>query len=134
MASDVPAGTVIMVEVGVFSGRANPRIEVRGEDARAFAMALKAARTEEVRHSLPPPKLGEFYGFLIRVPRPLAGEFDLSMEVTVHFGIITERVERGIRQWRDRSGLEQQLIERAYSQGHGDVLEKRGVRRTVPPP
>jgi hypothetical protein len=126
MESDQP---VITVDVGVYSGRPNPQFELREEEARALATALKAARTEQARHAPPQPKLGEFYGFLIHIPTALAKEFGLPEEVMVHFGMITDRVAQRVTHWQDRSGLEEQLIERAYSRGYGDVLEKRGVHR-----
>ena len=47
----------------------------------------------------------------------------------VHHGMITDRVDQRVTHWRDRAGLEEQLIDQAYSRGYGDVLEKRGVSR-----
>jgi hypothetical protein len=131
MGSDQPA---ITVDVGVYSGRPNPQFELREEEARALATALKAARTEPARHGPPQPKLGQFYGFLIHVPPALAKEFGLPEELMVHHGLITDQVDQRVTHWRDRAGLEEQLIDRAYSQGHGDVLEKRGVPRATSQP
>jgi hypothetical protein len=125
---------VITVDIGVYSGRLNPQFELRDEEARALAIALKAARTEPARHAPPQPKLGQFYGFLIRIPTALAKGFGLPEEVMVHYGMITEGAGPRITHWRDRSGLEERLIEQAFSHGHGDVMEKRGVQRTTSQP
>jgi hypothetical protein len=126
MDSDQP---MITVDVGLYSGRPNPQFELREEEAHALATALKAARTEQARHAPPQPALGQFYGFLIHIPTALAKEFGLPEEVMVHHGMITDRVDQRVTHWRDRAGLEEQLIDQAYSRGYGDVLEKRGVSR-----
>lgn len=119
---------VITVVVGIFSGRPNPELQLSGSESDELAALLKASIGREPIHAPPAPKLGQFYGFTIHVPPLLANQLDIPSVVSVHQGVVRTGREKDVQHWRDVGHVQNFLIERAYRQGHGDLLEKVGVR------
>ncbi len=47
----------------------------------------------------------------------------------MYHGVLTEGEGRQQKHWRDVAKVERLLIDQAYKQGHGDLLEKVGVNK-----
>jgi hypothetical protein len=129
----MPSSDVLTVEIGLFSGRRNPRMELAGETLDRFTASVGRAIGREAIHPPPPPRLGHYYGFFVRAPGDVAERRQLPSELDVYSGVVTERRGAVARHWRDVSGVEQFLIDQAFEQGHGQLLEKTGVRRSSAP-
>jgi hypothetical protein len=119
----------ITVIIGVFSGRPNPELMFTGEVAEEFANLVKATIGKEPIHPPPPPRLGYYYGFRVRIPSELVKRLELPAEFNVYQGVLTEGQGREQRHWRDVAKVERFLIDQAYKQGHGALLEKVGVEK-----
>jgi len=126
-----PGEDVITAIAGVFSGRPNPEIVLRGADATELAERLRKSVGKEPSNPPPPPKLGFFYGFQVHAPKKPAKDIGLPENFNVFSGVITEQQGREPRHWRDSGGVEQYLIAKAYEQGHGELLEKVGATLPV---
>jgi hypothetical protein len=124
-----PPEKAISVSVGLFSGRPNPEIVITGEAASTLAERLRSSIGKESTHPPPPPRLGFFYGFYLQVPAKLAKELEVPENFSVYSGVITEQGQREQRYWRDTGGVELFLMETAFQQGHGELLEKAGAQR-----
>ena len=116
--------------IGIFSGHHNPELSLVGEAVKEFADLIKTTIGKEPIHPPPPARLGYYYGFLIHVPKELMKRFELPTELSVYHGVITERKDREQKHWRDVAKVEQFLINQAYKQGYGDLLDKVGVTKS----
>lgn len=116
-------------DIGLFSGRPNPELSLTGEAIEKFASLVKAAIGKEPIHAPPVARLGYYYGFKIHVPKELAKAFELPAEFKVYHSVITERKNREQKHWRDVSNVEKFLIDEAYKQDYGDLLEKVGLTK-----
>lgn len=121
---------IITAIAGVFSGRRNPEVVLRGADAAQLAERLHAAVGRERSHPPPPPKLGVFYGFEVHTPAKLARELGVPENVNVFAGVVTDERGREQHHWRDTGGVEEYLLAKAWEQGHGELLEKVGAPRS----
>ena len=119
---------VIKAQVGVFSGRENPEINLDGGAQMRFAEMVQAALGKEPIHAPGPPKLGTFYGFLVSVPRELADELSLPQALEVRGGVVSVPAREEANHWRDIAGLEDFLIGLAFEQGHGELLGMLGIK------
>ena len=115
--------------IGLFSGRPNPELSLKGEAAAQFADLIKSTIGKEPIHPPPPARLGYYYGFLVHVPKELAERFKLLMDYSIYHGVVTERKGREQKHWRDVANVEQFLITQAYDQDYGDLLEKVKVTK-----
>ena len=120
-------GEVIIVRVGVFSGRPNPEVTLSGELADELARRARATIGKEPTDPPPPPQLGSYYGFLIQSPAEVVKRLRLPAEFSVYKGVLTEHTGRQQLHWRDVGAVEPFLIEQAFRQGHGDLLQERGI-------
>lgn len=116
----------IVVRVGLFSGLPDPEMKLDEEKARRFAELVVAAVGKEPANPPPPPKLGEFHGFLAIVSERRAKDFGLTGNVTVFRGVITEIGLRKPRYWRDVEGAEAFLMRLAFHD-YGELLRKVGI-------
>lgn len=114
----------MVVKIGLFSGRPNPEMKLTDEMASQFADLVKLTVGKEPIHPPPPPKLGEFYGFLVQVPDQKAKELGLPVQATVFSGVLTDMTQKKQAYWRDEAGIERFLTRLAYEQGFGDLLRK----------
>ena len=119
----------ITVVVGLFSGRPNPEVTLSGKTADDFISHAKAGIGKEPANPPPAPRLGEFYGFFVKVPAERAKAAVLPTEFSVYKGVVTEQVGREYKYWRDTGNMEPFLVQRAYDQGHGDLLKLGGLER-----
>jgi hypothetical protein len=119
----------IKATLGIFSGRPNPVLELAGSSADQLAGLVKSTIGAEPIHPPPAPKLGEFYGFQVRVAADQATRLGLPADFTVYRSVLSEGAGRDQRHWRDVGKVEQFLIERAFEQGLGDFLELVGIKR-----
>lgn len=119
---------VIKAQVGVFSGRENPEITLGGDAQRRLAEMVQAVLGKEPIHPPGPPKLGTFYGFLVRVPPELADELSLPQVLEVRSGAVSVPARKETKHWRDIAGLEDFLIRLAFEQGHGEILGVLGIK------
>lgn len=124
MASDKDGITVM---VGLFSGRPNPEFTLTGKAADDFINLAKQGVGKEPANPPPAPRLGEFYGFFVKVPAERAKSAGLPAEFSIFKGVVTEQIGREAKHWRDAGNLEQNLIQRAYDAGHGDLLKMVGM-------
>jgi hypothetical protein len=122
----------ITATVGIFSGRPNPEISLTGEAAERLAESVKEAIGREPAPPPAPARLGFYYGFVVRSPRDLARRLGLPEEFRVYQGVLTERMGREPRHWRDIAEVERKLIEQAYQQGYGEMLQRVGVDVSEP--
>ncbi len=120
----------MFVKIGLFSGRPNPEMKLTDEMASQFADLVKLTVGKEPIHPPPPPKLGEFYGFLVQVPDQKAKELRLPVQATVFSGVFTDMTQKKQTYWRDK-GIERFLIRLAYEQGFGDLLQKVNVEKPM---
>jgi len=121
----------ISVVVGLFSGRPNPEVTLTGKTADDLIDHAKKGIGKEPANPPPAPRLGEFYGFYIKVPAERAKASDLPTQFSVYKGVVTEQVGRENKYWRDVGNIEQFLVQRAYDQGHGDLLKLVGLERST---
>ncbi|MCX6235640.1 MAG: hypothetical protein NT175_13140 [Bacteroidetes bacterium] len=121
---------VIVVKIGLFSGLPNPEVKLTGEMAVQYARLLKSAVGKEPIHQPPPPKLGEFYGFLILAPEKRARELDIPVQVNVFSGVINDMAPKKQAYWRDVSGIERFLIKVVSDQGFGELMRKIGFKES----
>jgi hypothetical protein len=117
----------ITVSIGIFSGRPNPEIELSNDVAEAVAAMIGEAVGAQPTHPQPRPRLGQYYGFLIKTPPQTARRFTVPPEVTVYEGVIAEPARGTEAGWRDVAGLERFLLEQAVRGDYGDLLERVGV-------
>jgi hypothetical protein len=120
---------MITARVGIFSGRENPVITLGGEAQGRFAERMQATIGQKPTHPPGPPKLGEFYGFIISIPRAIAEESALPTNVEVRGGIVSTRSSGEDQHWLDVAGLEDFLIGLSFEQGHGKLLERLGIKQ-----
>ncbi len=126
-------GGLITVKIGVFSGRENPEFSLDENSADRFIELVRSILGGEPATPLGAPKLGEFYGFLIAMPGPMARERDLPETVEVRESVVTAGTSRGKEShWRDGVGLLPFLTGLAYEAGHGEVLQEYGVEQPKP--
>ncbi len=119
----------IVVQIGLFSGRPNPEMKLTDDMASQLADLVKSTVGKEPIHPPPPPKLGEFYGFLVRVPDRKVKGLGLPPQVSVSSGVLTRMTEQAQSHWRDVAGVERFLTRLAYEQGFGDLLQKVGIAK-----
>ena len=119
---------IIKVQIGVFSGRENPEITLGDNAQKRFAEMVRAVQEKESIHPPGPPKLGTFYGFLVRVPPELAEELSLPQSLEIRSGVVSVPAREKTKHWRDIAGLENFLIGLAFEQGHGEILGTLGVK------
>jgi hypothetical protein len=117
----------IAVRIGLFSGRPNPEMTLSGDDAARFAELVQSTVGGEPIHPPPAPRLGQFYGFLVLAPAPLARTLGLPPQMSIFAGVLTEMRDRSQVHWRDVGGVERFLVRLAYEQGFGDELRRAGV-------
>jgi hypothetical protein len=117
----------ITVIIGVFSGRPNPELSLTGKVVKELANLVETTLGKEPIHPPPPTGLGYYYGFVLQSPKELAERFGFPVEFRVYHGVLTERAGREQKHWRDVAKVEQFLIDLAYEEGYGDVLEHVGV-------
>lgn len=118
----------ITVTVGIFSGRRNPELKLDGETASRFVELLRSAIGNEPIHPLPPPRLGEFYGFFARLPAALAKDLNCAAGLSIRDSVISCEREQRSEHWRDQGNIEEFLMNEAYGQGLGEILEKVGIK------
>jgi hypothetical protein len=114
--------------IGLFSGRPNPELSLNAHLGQ-LASLVKTTIGAEPIHPPPPPRLGHYYGFFVRLPAELASSHQLPEEFDVYSAVLTERRGRDQKHWRDVGKVEDFLIDRAYEEGHGDLLKRLGVAR-----
>lgn len=119
---------IIKAQIGVFSGRENPEITLGGDAQRRFAEMVQATVGKESIHPPGPPKLGTFYGFLVRVPPELADEMSLPQSLEIRDGVVSVLAREKTEHWRDIARLEDFLIGLAFEQGHGEILGMLGIK------
>ena len=119
----------ITAKIGVFSGRPNPELSLRGEVAEKLASMLKATLGKESIHPPPSPRLGYYYGFLVQISKEMARQLEIPMEFNVYHGVITEVKPKEQNHWRDVERIEKFLVDLAYEQGYGKLLEEFGVEK-----
>lgn len=125
-----PKKDAIIATIGIFSGRPNPELMLSGKVAEKLANLVKTTLGKESIHPPPPPRLGYYYGFLVQTSKELAKRLELPVEFNVYHGVITERYGQEQKHWRDVANVERFLIDQAYEQGHGDLLEKVGADKS----
>jgi hypothetical protein len=125
-----PKNDEITARIGIFSGRPNPQLSFAGKVVEEFAKLVKLSIGKETIHPPPPPRLGFYYGFRIRIPTALAERLALSRELNIYSGVITEKKGREEKHWRDTSKVEDFLIRKAYEQDFGEWLQKVGVQKS----
>jgi len=126
-----PKQDAITVTIGIFSGRPNPELKLSGELAEKFASLIKATIGREPIHAPPPPKLGFYYGFTVQAARELASRLACPAELYIYHGVVSEGKGREQKHWRDVANSERFLIEQAFREGHGALLEKVGVGKPI---
>ena len=119
----------VVVTIGLFSGRPNPRMTLSDEQASELAGLVRSTLGAEPSHPPGPPKLGAFHGFRIEVPDSLAAELGLPLRATVREGVVTDMTDRKPVHWHDGAGVERFLTRLAYEEGFGDLLERVDVPR-----
>ncbi|MGB9368861.1 MAG: hypothetical protein WCE79_22890 [Xanthobacteraceae bacterium] len=129
MVDDVQ-NNAIVAEIGAFSGFRNPTLSLTGSAADQFANLVRQTVNREPIHPPPPPKLGHYYGFLVRMPAELARQLGIPPRLRAYQAVLTEGDGREQKHWRDVSGVERFLTGEAYQQGHGEILKKLGVERS----
>ena len=117
----------ITVNVGIFSGRPNPEMTLVDDEAETVAGMLREVIGGRATHPQPRPKLGRFYGFLIKPSAEIAKRMELPAEVSIYEGIVAEPKKSAESGWRDLVGLEQLLLEHALRNDFGELLERVGV-------
>lgn len=125
---DWQEGDKVVAMIGLFSGRENPSFELEAEESnRLLEMSLRAIGRERI-HPPPVPKLGEFYGFLVRVPGPLREKFGSPGRMRVFHGVITTEGDQGEEHWRDGQEIEGFLARLAQEKGQGQFLDLGGFK------
>lgn len=118
----------VIVTLGVFSGRPNPALNLDRDDAEKLAVMLHSVIGKETMHPPPHPKLGEFYGFFLKVPGELSEQLVLPRKMRVFSGVLTEEQDGEQKHWRDAKRIEEFLTVYAYEKGLGEFLELVGVK------
>ncbi len=118
----------IVVTLGVFSGRPNPVLNLDREDAEKLAEMVHGIIGKEAIHPPPHPKLGEFYGFSLKVPGELSKQFMLPKKMGIYSGVLTEGQGGEQRHWRDPGKIENFLTGYAFKKGLGKFLEPMGIK------
>ena len=118
---------VILVKIGLFSGRPNPEMKLTDDMASQFADLVKSTVGKEPIHPPPPPKLGEFYGFFVQVPDQKVKELGLPAQASIFSGVLTDMTQQKQAHWRDVAGIERFLTRLDYEQDFGDLLRKVDV-------
>jgi len=103
----------ITATIGVFSGRPNPEISLTGEAAERLAHSAKRAIGQQSAPPPPAPRLGFYHGFIVRSPRKLAQRLGLPEEFRVYQGVLTEKVGREPKHWRDAADVERLQVAKA---------------------
>jgi|LGVF01.1.fsa_nt_gb hypothetical protein len=119
----------IIIEIGVFSGRRNPELSLSGEVAEKLVSMLKTTIGKKSIRPPPTPRLGHYYGFLVRTPKEMAKQLDLPLEFSVYNGVITEGKPQERKYWRDVAQIEKFLFDQAYEYGYGELLKEFGVEK-----
>jgi hypothetical protein len=117
----------ITAAVGIFSGRPNPMLSFTGTSADELAGLVKATIGKEEVNAAPPPRLGYYHGFAVRMPTQTAKRLGIPEQFTVFQGVLSEAKDRTPRHWRDTGGVERFLLDQAFQQGHGELLKRVGV-------
>ena len=125
-----PKKDAIIAKIGIFSGRPNPELMLSGKVAEALANLVKMTIGKESIHPPPPPRLGFYYGFRVKTSKEMAKRLKLPLTFNVYHGVVSERYGKEQKHWRDVANVERFLINHAYEQGHGDLLEKVGVEKS----
>lgn len=120
---------IITGAIGLFSGRPNPELSLMGEAVEELANLVKSCIGKEKIHPPPAAKLGYYYGFRLHVPKDLAKRLNLPEDFNVYQGVITERRNQEQNYWRDMANVERFLIDQAFEQGYGDMLQKVGITK-----
>lgn len=118
----------ITVKIGVFSGRENPDFPLDAAAQDEFANRMRSTIGTKPANPPAPPRLGQFYGFLVMVPAASARELDLPEAIEIRSGVVSPASPRTDNaHWQDAAGLEQFLIEQAVAAGHGEILQEYGI-------
>lgn len=107
----------MIVEIDVYSGRANPHFQISAPEAASIRASL---RNLPEQPELPGPGLG-YRGFVLKSNDP-------NERITVCRGDVSVVDRKGeTRHYRDRAGLERRLTVLAAQHGYGDLLRELGV-------
>lgn len=115
-----PNGTVVRVELLVFSGRENPQWDLT--DAEVAELARRVGELSPGPLPPEPPGLG-YSGFLITTSGREAG---LPEMMTVYHGVRLGPPGHGDSR-HDEGGLEQWLLEVAREHNYGELLDSLGL-------
>jgi hypothetical protein len=129
--SDITKGEAtktVVVEIGVFSGRKNPAFELDAEAAKDLASRCRDVIGRHAIHPPPPPKLGEFYGFSVTVPKTLQKDLGLPQNIRVVHGVLTTVEDRKETHWKDEANIEGRLANLARRQDRGEFLDLVGYK------
>jgi hypothetical protein len=119
-----------LIKIGLYSGRPNPEIELTEEMASQLAERVKSTIGKEKLPSPAPPKLGEFFGFLIITPPEKAKKLGIPQYASVNRKIFAEQVDKKEECWYDVGGIEDYLIELSYEKGFGEDLKQFNIKKT----
>lgn len=117
----------LIITLGVFSGRPNPALNLNMSDAEKLAEMVHGVIGKETIHAPPDAKLGEFYGFFIKVPAALSKQLTLPETMRVYSGVLTEGPEGKQKHWRASKNIEELLTGYALKKGLGETLKHFGV-------
>jgi hypothetical protein len=121
--ADRQLGDRVTVRLLIFSGRPDPEWTIDPQEWTT--LFTEARRTgEQERLQAPPPGGLGYRGFQIYRHQAQAR---LADSVTVYQGVVSERTGTQTFHWRDRSSLEQRLLDQARRQGYGNLLDAVGV-------
>jgi len=118
----------IVVEIGVFSGRKNPAFELDPDAAKDLTKRCREVIGRKAIHPPPPPKLGEFYGFAVSVPKTLQKDLGLPELIRVFHGVVTTVEDRKEAHWKDEANIEGHLEKLARRYDRGEFLDLVGYR------
>jgi len=115
---------VLVVTVGVFSGRPNPTFELVGPAARQWSELLASVVGVQAADPPPPTRLGEYYGFQVEPRADAIARQSTERLVRVFRGVVSVYEKRHAGHWRDTAELELFLAQRAVDAGHAELLRK----------
>ncbi|MBN1133402.1 MAG: hypothetical protein JXA38_00430 [Methanosarcinaceae archaeon] len=118
---------VVVVKLGIYSGRPNPEMKLTNKMALQYADLVKLTVSKEQTHPPPPVKLGEFYGFFVQIPDKKAEELGLPGQAAVLNGVFTDMTHKKLTHWSDEAGIERFLTRLAYELGFGDLLRNMHI-------
>ena len=117
----------VIVTLGVFSGLPNPAFNLAIDEAEKLAEMVNGVVGKEAIHPPPPPRLGKFYGFYLKVPAALAKRLELPDKMRIVSGVLTAEKDHEQKHWRDSERIGEYLTVYAFKKGFGKFLKPLGI-------